>query len=365
MIEKKSEYLLSNLFKLGDIETKEILKQCSKAHQALGELKGVAESMPNDTILISTLSLQEARESSAIENIITTQDELYRSSYSRNFFATKNAKEVHNYAHALQTGFQIVKKDGIITKNTIQTIQMILEENEAGFRKQAGTALVNEQTGETIYTPPQNAQQILDLMSDLERFINDNENINYDSLVKMALIHHQFESIHPFYDGNGRTGRILNILYLVMTRDLNTPILYLSRYINQNKSSYYRLLQKVREQKQWNEWLLFMLVGIEETAAQTTELIQKIKKLMNNHKQIMRRELPKIYSHDLLNNLFKMPYTKIEFVQNDINMTRQTCSKYLESLVRIGLLEKLKIGVENYYVNKDLFELLQDIPTKK
>ena len=194
--------------------------------------------------MIGTLSLQEAKESSAIENIITTHDDLYRSDYESKSFVSHSAKEVHNYAQALNRGYGIVKEMGLITNNTLLTIQQILEENDAGFRTQAGTQLKNDQTGEVIYTPPQDRDEIIRLMSDLERFINEDESSSYDDLVKMALIHHQFESIHPFYDGNGRTGRILNILYLVKQGLLDTPILYLSRYINQNKQQYYSLLPK-------------------------------------------------------------------------------------------------------------------------
>lgn len=270
---------LPSLFHLGEIESKAVLKATAKAHQALGELKGLAVTIPNQYILIGTLSLQEAKESSEIENIITTQDDIYLSNYEAKVFISHNAKEVHNYAQALQTGFNIVKTDKIITNNSIKKIQHILEENDAGFRKQAGTQLKNDQTGKVIYTPPQHPDEILTLMGELEQFINDNDRSDYDDLVKMALIHHQFESIHPFYDGNGRTGRILNILYLVKQGLLETPILYLSRYINLNKSTYYTLLQSVREDKQWEPWLLYMLTAVKHTAKQTTQLISQIKDL--------------------------------------------------------------------------------------
>lgn len=354
---------IPSLFKIGDIETKAVLKAAAKAHQALGEVKGVAANMPNQYILIGTLSLQEAKESSAIENIITTHDDLYRSDYESKVFASHSAKEVHNYAHALNCGYQIVKEMGLITNNTILTIQQTLEENDAGFRSQAGTKLKNDQTGEVIYTPPQDRDEIIRLMSDLERFINEDEQINYDDLVKMALIHHQFESIHPFYDGNGRTGRILNILYLVKQGLLDTPILYLSRYINQNKQEYYSLLQKVRDEKDWEPWLIFMLKAVESTAKQTTLLISEIKSLMQNYKTEMKEKLPKIYSHELLNNLFKHPYTKIEFVVKDTGKSRQTVSKYLDELVEINLLSKHKVAKDNLYLNDDLYSLLMDIPS--
>ncbi len=357
-----SKDLMPSLFDIGDIETKAVLKAAAKAHQALGEVKGVAANIPNQYILIGTLSLQEAKESSAIENIITTHDDLYRSDYESKNFVSHSAKEVHNYAQALNCGYKIVEEMGLITNNTLLTIQQTLEENDAGFRIQAGTQLKNDQTGEVIYTPPQDRDEIIRLMTDLERFINEDERSSYDDLVKMALIHHQFESIHPFYDGNGRTGRILNILYLVKQGLLDTPILYLSRYINQNKQQYYSLLQKVREDNDWESWLLYMLKAVENTAKQTTLLINEINVLMQKYKVEMKDKLPKIYSHELLNNLFKHPYTKIEFVVNDTGKSRQTASKYLDELVQIKLLSKHKIAKDNLYLNDNLYRLLMNIP---
>lgn len=359
MISKDS---IPSLLEIGDIETKAVLKAAAKAHQVLGEVKGVAANIPNQYILIGTLSLQEAKESSAIENIITTHDDLYRSDYESKSFVSHSAKEVHNYAQALNRGYGIVKEMGLITNNTLLTIQQILEENDAGFRTQAGTQLKNDQTGEVIYTPPQDRDEIIRLMSDLERFINEDERSSYDDLVKMALIHHQFESIHPFYDGNGRTGRILNILYLVKQGLLDTPILYLSRYINQNKQQYYSLLQKVRDEKDWESWILFILKAVESTAKQTTLLISEIRTLMQNYKVEMKDKLPKVYSHELLNNLFKHPYTKIDFVVNDTGKSRQTASKYLDELVQIKLLSKHKIAKDNLYLNDNLYRLLMNIP---
>lgn len=232
-----------------DIETKAILKKTALARSALAEMKGAALSIPNQNILISTLSLQEAKDSSAIENIITTHDELYQADSLKNQFKTIASKEVHKYAEALRWGFQTVKEKGFLSNNHLIEMQATIEENDAGFRKVPGTALKNEQTGEVVYTPPQTHDEVVAFMSNLEQFINDNELSDWDPLVKMAVIHHQFESIHPFYDGNGRTGRIINMLYLVKEGMLNLPILYLSRYINQNKGDYYRLLQKVRTEK--------------------------------------------------------------------------------------------------------------------
>lgn len=342
-----------------EFETKLVLRKLAKAHQALAELKGVAAIIPNQSILVNTLSLQEAKDSSAIENIITTHDELYRSDAIAHQFASTAAKEVYSYASALESGFKKVQNTGLLTNNIILKIQETLEENDAGFRKQLGTVLMNEKTGETVYTPPQEGKEIECLMSNLEKFMNDDDLADIDPLIKMAIIQHQFESIHPFYDGNGRTGRIINILYLVKQGLLNSPILYLSRYINVHKIDYYRLLQEVRTQQSWEEWILFILEGIILISQQTVILIHEMKNLMQTYKEKIRTELPNVYSQDLINNLFKHPYTKIEFLMNELGVHRNTASKYLDELVRIGLLTKHKIRKENYYLNDALFDLLR------
>jgi Fic family protein len=275
------------------------------------------------------------------------------------------AKEVHNYAMALRNGFEQVKRTELLTMNDVLNIHAYIEENSAGFRKLPGTALKNDATGEVVYTPPQHLDEILALMSGLERFINNEALCNWDPLTKMAVIHHQFESIHPFYDGNGRTGRIINVLYLVKEGLLGSPVLYLSRYINQKKADYYRLLQAVRTENAWEDWLLYLLDGVEQTSRQTIILIQGIQGLMQRHKHTMRDQLPKIYSQDLLNNLFRHPYTKIEFVMEELRVTRKTAAKYLDELVRIGLLSKHRLGKENFYLNDGLFTLLLNVGTKQ
>lgn len=351
-------YSIPNLPLKIELETKPILKKLMKAHQALAELKGVSGVIPNQSILISTLSLQEAKDSSAIENIITTHDELYKSDATTKQFANFAAKEVYSYAAALQNGYQQVKKTGLLVNNHILEVQQALVENGAGFRKIPGTMLKNDQTGEVVYTPPQDEGQIRSLMNNLEQFINDDTLNDTDPLIKMAIIHHQFESIHPFYDGNGRTGRIINILYLVKQGLLDSPVLYLSRYINQNKNEYYRLLQAVRDTGSWEPWILYMLEGVELTSRQTVSLIIGMRDLMLHQKHKLRSELPKIYSQDLLNNLFRHPYTKIDFVMQELQIHRNTAVKYLEELVRIGLLTKHKLGKENFYLNSALFDLL-------
>ncbi|MEY3499384.1 MAG: hypothetical protein RL308_1053 [Bacteroidota bacterium] len=347
-----------------DIETKGILKMAGRARTALAELKGVAETIPNQYLLLNALVLQEAKDSSAIENIITTHDELFKAELNIvgvNFLA---AKEVQNYATALKEGYELVKSKQLLTTNYVIQIQEVLEKNKAGFRKVPGTTLKNN-SGIVIYEPPQNEQDIIQLMSKLEYFINDDEFCEWDDLIKMAMIHFQFESIHPFYDGNGRTGRIMNVLYLQKQQLLNMPILYLSRYINQNKSDYYRLLQDVRDSENWSEWVMYMLVAIEKTAIQAIGIVKEMGQLMLIFKNKMRSELPKIYSQDLLNNLFKHPYTKIEFVQKDLQVSRLTAIKYLDLIDGIGLLYKQKIGKSNYYVNTALVNLFSKDYTLK
>lgn len=354
---ENKKFILKELPLSRDVETKAVLKSLPKAHAALAELKGIASTIPNQAILINTLGLQEAKDSSAIENIITTHDDLYKSELNLNSFNSLQAKEVQNYISALKKGFELVKNKGFITNSIIIEIQSELEKNNAGFRKLPGTTLKNAAKGETVYTPPQDSNDINRLMSNLERFINDPSVSDYDPLIKMAIIHYQFESIHPFYDGNGRTGRIINILYLILEELQTLPILYLSSYIIKHKAFYYRFLQQLRDDEYWEEWLLFMISGIEKTSRETIDLINEIKKLMQEFKHRLRDNY-KFYSQDLLNNLFKHPYTKIEFVVNDLNVSRITAANYLNKLADDGLLRKSKIGTGNYYINESLFNLL-------
>ncbi len=340
-----------------DVESKIILKKTASAHRALAELKGFVSSIPNENILINTLGLQEAKDSSAIENIITTHDDIFKAELNLDGFKSLNAKEVQNYISALKKGFSLISKNKILTNNDIIQIQSELEKNNAGFRKVPGTALKNATTGEIVYTPPQDYNTILELMANLEQFINDKTISDLDTLVKMGIIHYQFESIHPFYDGNGRTGRIINVLYLVMNDLLDLPILYLSRYIIKNKGLYYKLLQEVRETDNWENWILYMLDAVEQISKETIILIGKIKELIFEYKNLLRDNY-KFYSQDLLNNLFKHPYTKIEFIENDLSVSRITASKYLNQLAKDGLLKKEKLGTGNYYINEKLIKIL-------
>lgn len=336
-------------------ETASILKALNQASRNLAELKGVAASIPNQGILINTLTLQEARDSSAIENIVTTQDDLYREEEPAETTGTA-IKEVLRYRQALRAGFDRVQDSGLLTLNTIIDIQQRLECNLAGFRKLPGTAL-RDGAGAVVYEPPQDANDVLRLMGDLERFIHEQPPFDADPLVRMALIHHQFESIHPFYDGNGRTGRIVNVLYLVKAGLLDIPVLYLSRHIVQTKPDYYRLLQAVRDHDDWEGWVLYMLQAVAATAAQTVVTIQAIKMLLQQTK-LRIRENYRFYSQDLINNLFNHPYTRVEFLQRELGVSRLTATRYLDKLAEDGVLRKMRMGRNNYYVNQPLFDLL-------
>ncbi len=353
------EFKLPILPPNAELETTKVLKQLVKAHKSLAELKGTAKTIPNENILIDTLTLQEAKDSSEIENIVTTHDDLYKENI---LIESKSnaAKEVYNYARGLKLGFQIVREQKLLLNKHILTIQKELLENNAGFRTQAGTKLINSK-GQVVYTPPQSANDILDLMTNLEKYINDDSISDVDTLIKMAVIHYQFESIHPFYDGNGRTGRIINILYLVQKELLDIPILYLSRYITQNKADYYKVLQEVRTNNDWESLILYLLKGVEVTALETIDLIIAIKNVMKEYKFKIRKELPKIYSQDLINNLFKNPYTKIEFLERDLEVSYLTARKYLDKVAELGLLQKLKVGKTNYYINSQLIKTLQNL----
>ena len=327
------------------------------AHRNLAELKGVAKTIPNEAMLISMLALQEAQSSSAIENIITTQDKLYKYQLHSDS-VDPVTKEVAFYAEALHLGYKRVKTMESLTLNTIVEMQEILEGNRAGFRKTPGTVLKNERTGEVVFEPPP-PNKVPEYMSDLEKFIHTEQAL--DPLVCMALIHHQFETIHPFYDGNGRTGRIINILYLVLNGLLDTPILYLSRYINHTKDKYYKNLQAVRDHNDWESWVIYMLNAISVSASHTSALVEAIGRLLIHQKQNIRAE-HKFYSQDLMNNLFSHPYTKVAFLEKDLNVSRATATRYLDALHASGILEKHKLGRESYYLNTMLVDLLFNLP---
>ncbi|HEY8348435.1 MAG TPA: Fic family protein [Clostridiales bacterium] len=346
-----------------ELETKRVLKQLTRSHRALAELKGFASTIPNKNILINAVTINEAKDSSEIENIVTTHDELFKA-MSQDNYNNPAAKEVVNYRTALWHGYELIRKKQILTTNMIIEIQQLIEKNRAGIRKLPGTVLKNEATGEVIYTPPAGEKEIMGLMDNLEKYINDDYD-NVDPLIKLAVIHYQFESIHPFYDGNGRTGRIINVLYLVLKDLLDSPILYLSKYIICNKSAYYRLLQEVRTEGNWEEWILFILEGIEHTAEETLLLIKRIYDILEKTADEIKSQLPKIYSRELVNLLFYEFYTKIAYIENGLDITRKTASNYLSSLEEKGFLISQKVGKERIFLNKRLFEVVRQAGTER
>lgn len=357
------DFKLSMLPPKANLETTTILIQLNRANKALAELKGYSDTIPNKNILINAVTLQEAKDSSQIENIITTHDELYKAMATESYHNSQ-AKEVINYRTALWHGYELIKDKRILTTNMIKEIQKIVENNNAGIRKLPGTALMNEATGEVVYTPPSGEKEILQLMKNLEEYIND-DNDMVDPLIKLAIIHYQFESIHPFYNGNGRTGRIINVLYLVLKELLDRPILYLSRFIINNKQAYYRLLQEVKTKESWEDWILYMLEAIEQTSIETLALIKKIRSVMEEVANEVREKLNKIYSKELIELIFFELYTKNSYIQSNLGVNRKTAAKYLNDLESIGVLASEKIGKERVYLNKKLFNLLKSEETNK
>lgn len=346
-----------------DFESRRILRELKNAHRWLALLDGKAEIIPNQGILIDTLALQEAAASSEIENIVTTQDELFQTNASRQIFPSSAAKEVALYSEALRHGFEdMIQRQGVLSTNCIIGMFQMIKRTTGDYRKTPGTVLKNDQTNEIVFVPPQSTVKISEYMSELEVFMNEDLPDPIDPLVAMSIIHHQFESIHPFPDGNGRIGRIINVLYLCKMEYLRIPILYLSRYIVRNKAEYYRLLQEVRDNHSWEEWTVFIIRGVAETAKETAELVSKMKVLMDLFKQRLKEET-KLYSHELVNNMFRHPYTRIEYVMDEVGVSRPTAGRHLEQVCEIGLLRKLSIKRNNYYVNEALIELLIGKPT--
>lgn len=337
-----------------ELETKAVLKQAIAANRVLANLRGLAARIPNQSMLIQSVVLQEARLSSEIENIVTTNDELYRAAADPDSKTDPQTKEVLRYRQALNTGFQALKHRPLSTNLFVEIVQEI-KAVEIGIRKTTGTALKNP-AGETVYTPPEGESVIRDKLSNLEQFIHADDDI--DPLVKMAIIHYQFEAIHPFEDGNGRTGRIINILYLVEQGLLDIPVLFLSRYIIANKSDYYEGLRKVTEEQAWEQWILFMLRALESTAQQTFEQVTRILDLMNQAQEKVQLHAPNIYSKDLIEVIFRHPYTKIQFLIDANIAKRQTASLYLQTLSELGILRSHKQGREVYYINDALFDEL-------
>lgn len=344
-----------------EVETKKVLRQVAISSLAIAELKGVAETMPDQQMLVNAIILKEAKDSSEIENIITSTDELYVALNSSSSQVSHETKEVVSYRRSIMLGYEMLTKQGYIKVNDIIALQKDLIQNEAGLRTTPGTVLKNDRTGEVVYTPPQDVQEINDLLSNFIRYYNDDSLRNGVSpLVWLAVLHYQFESIHPFYDGNGRTGRILNILYLIMNNLLDIPILYLSSYIIQNKSEYYRLLNQLNRGGDWESWVLFMLKAVEETSISTMNKIKRINELLNDTIELAKKNAPKVYSKELIELLFEQPYSKIEYVVRKLGVERKAASRYLSKLEESGILGRRKVGKEFLFINKELLKLLRE-----
>lgn len=343
-----------------DLETVPVLRKLVTADGALRELKGTARSLPNPAILLNTLFLQEALESSEIENIVTTRREAFRAGLQPEEKLSVEAKEVARYRQAMYWGYAEWQKNRFISENMlIGMFQRLLLRRDESYRKVPGTVVSNSVTGEVVHTPPQDGREIITLMRHLAEFINAAPaEGDMSPLIKMALIHHRFESIHPFLDGNGRIGRILNVLYLTHSGRLDMPILYLSRGINRTRSDYYRLLRAVQKEGAWEEWVIYLLNAIAQTAEETIQNVNDICELMERDKERMLAELPKTYSQDLLNSLYAHPYTNLARVSEDLTVGPQTVRRYLKQLVQHRFLTEEKIGRNLYYINMPLFNLL-------
>ena len=340
-----------------DVEDKAVLKLCIEARSALAELKQAGELIPNQTILINIIPLLEAKDSSEIENIVTTTDKLFQHAQGNDEHADQATKEALRYRTALYKGVQSIKERPLCTGTTIEICQTI-KGVDLGIRATTGTALKNSYTGEIIYTPPVDEDVIRALLSDWEKFIHYNEDL--DPLVKMAIAHYQFEAIHPFIDGNGRTGRILNILYLMDCNLLSLPILYLSRFIIQNKSKYYELLLNVTKDEDWRAWVMFMLQAVKNTSEWTISKITAIKSLHEHTIEYIKTHADKIYTRELVDTIFEQPYSRISNLVDKNIAKRQAASTYLKKLVEIGVLHELQLGKEKLFIHPKLLRLLQD-----
>ena len=339
-----------------DVETRAVLKQCILARAALAELKQAAELMPNQAVLINALPLLEARASSEIENIVTTTDKLFQHSRSDEN-ADPATKEALRYSRALFEGFKALK-DRPLNTRTAEEICTQIKGVQMDVRRVPGTTLTNDVTGKVIYTPPAGERVLRDMLANWERYLHNE--VNCDPIIRMAVGHYQFEAIHPFTDGNGRTGRILNSLFLIQENLLTLPILYLSRYIIQNKADYYRLLLQVTREQAWEAWILFVLKGVEETAVWTTAKIAAIRELTDHTTDYVRTKLPKIYSHELVNLIFELPYCRIVNLTERGIAKRQTASVYLKQLVEIGVLTERAVTKEKLFVHPKLMQLLTE-----
>tara|TARA_R110000787_G_scaffold9696_11_gene33615 strand:- start:2403 stop:3533 length:1131 start_codon:yes stop_codon:yes gene_type:complete len=340
-----------------DVETKAVLKACIEARAALAELRISGQLIPNQAVLINSIPLLEAQASSEIENIVTTTDRLFRFANEAGNHADPATKEALRYRTALNEGFQTLKQRPVSTSTAITVCQTI-KGFELDIRATPGTALMNEATGSVIYTPPEGQALLRDKLANWERYIHEAEEI--DPLIRLAVMHYQFEAIHPFIDGNGRTGRVLNLLFLVDKGLLDIPVLYLSRYIIGNKRAYYDRLLAVTTQEAWEDWILYMLEAVRETANWSTARIRAIRDLLDQTAEHIRRDLPKIYSRELAEVIFVNPYCRIGDLVTAGIAKRQAASVYLKALTELGLLQEMKAGRENLYINPALLALLSE-----
>lgn len=342
-----------------NLETPEIFRATIRANKLLAELKGFCQTLPYPELLLNTVVLQESKESSAIENIVTTQDELYKATLMlEGVIKNQAAKEVLQYREAIYWGLERLREKPLITTNLLVGIMQKLRWSTENIRNHAGTKLANPTNGQTVYTPPEGEEVIRTKLAALERFINDVEISNLDTLIKMALIHYQFEAIHPFSDGNGRTGRILNIFYLIQQELISLPVLYLSKYIIENKADYYRLLREVTEKENWAEWVLYVVNGVADTAQSTLTKIRTILALKDNAEKDIKTAMGSSFSKELVELIFSYPYIKISVLEERGIAKRQTASQYLQKIEFIGYLDSVKIGREVYYINQKLIDIL-------
>ena len=340
-----------------EVETRAVLRTCISANRALAELKGLGETIPNQSMLINSLVLREALSSSEIENIVTTNDAVFRAFSASTSQVDPATKEVLRYREAVWEGYASLQKRPLLTTNLYVQIVQTIRKNEAGIRNIPRTKIERPLTGEVIYTPPEGETLIQDFLKNLEEYIHSENEV--DPLIKMAVMHYQFEAIHPFPDGNGRTGRILNILYLVLTDLLELPVLYLSKFLIEHKSKYYRFLREVTEKNAWEPWILFMLKAVEETAEYTRGKILGIRDLMEETTEFARTNLPRrVYLRELIELLFCQPYSKAKFIVDAGIAERKTASEYLKELEKAGILKSHRIGREILYLNVNLYDLL-------
>lgn len=341
-----------------EIESKEILKACISAMTELARANALVRTLPNESVLVNTLPLQEARRSSEIENIVTTNDELYRAMTSDNIETSPNTKEVLRYREALWSGLDSMQGRPIINTSLLEQICSRIREIQTSVRNHE-VKIQNAITKEVIYTPPMGSENIIRLLTNLEQFINEDNGLQ--PLVKMAIMHYQFEAIHPFPDGNGRTGRILNILYLMHQELLDLPILYLSRFFIQNRLEYYRYLREVTEKGKWDQWILYVLAAVEQTSRETAAMIEEINTLIGNFTEQAHGKTRAIEREGFIDLLFKWPYCKITIVERELECSRITATKYLNEIAELGLLKRQKMGREYYYINRSLMDLLSNV----